>query len=438
MKEGWEIKQLGDVSQIVNGGTPKSKVKEYWDGNINWITPADLGKLKTVLVDETPRKITGLGLQKSSAKLFPESSIILSTRAPIGHLAINTVPMSTNQGCRGIVPNENLEPWFLYYFLKGNVKLLNDLGSGATFLELSTKNLSSVKIPLPPLPEQHRIVSILDKAFAAIDKAKANAEQNLQNAKELFESYLQGVFESKGEGWEEKKLNEIGNAQTGTTPKTSEKENFGVFIPFIKPADVDFTGSGDIRYDNNGLSEVGLKKGRKMKIGSTLMVCIGATIGKVGFAEMSVSCNQQINSLTVKNDYEPKFIYYAMTSKNFQEKVLLEGKGAQATLPIINKSKWENLTINFPKSRTEQKSYVEKFDALKVETQKMEAIYRKKMDDLEELKKSILQKAFAGELNMSELGFDGLKDDRILEKDKTEILQSSNPKNHNPDKRIKG
>jgi type I restriction enzyme S subunit len=87
-----------------------------------------------------------------------------------------------------------------------------------------------------------------------------------------------------------------------------------------------------------------------------------------------------------------------MTSTNFQEKVLLEGKGAQATLPIINKSKWQNLTISFPKSRTEQKSFVEKFDALKVETQKMEAIYQKKIADLEELKKSILQKAFAGEL----------------------------------------
>jgi len=297
---------------------------------------------------------------------------------------------------------------------------LDDFISGMAQPKLNQKMLNKIPLPLPPLPEQQRIVFILDEAFAAIDKAKANAEQNLKNAKELFESYLQGVFDPStrsgqgtGDGWVEKKLNEIGNAQTGTTPKTSEKENFGDFIPFIKPADVDFTGSGDIRYDNNGLSEVGLKKGRKMKIGSTLMVCIGATIGKVGFAEMDVSCNQQINSLTVKNDFEPKFIYYAMTSRNFQEKVLLEGKGAQATLPIINKSKWQNLTISFPKSRTEQKSFVEKFDALKVETQKMEAIYQKKIVDLEELKKSVLQKAFAGELKVSELGWVGLKDDKI-------------------------
>ena len=207
------------------------------------------------------------------------------------------------------------------------------------------------------------------------------------------------MFENKGEGWEEKKVNEIGNAQTGTTPKTAEKENYGNYIPFIKPADVDFSGVGDIRYDNEGLSEIGLKKGRKMESGSILMVCIGATIGKVGFAEQTVSCNQQINSLTVKKEFEPKFIYYAMTSRAFQEKVLLEGKGAQATLPIINKSKWENLTLFFPTSKNEQKMLFEKFEALSTETKRLEAVYQKKVVDLEELKKSVLQKAFEGELN---------------------------------------
>jgi type I restriction enzyme S subunit len=207
------------------------------------------------------------------------------------------------------------------------------------------------------------------------------------------------VFEKKGEGWGEKKVKEIGIAQTGTTPKTSEAENFGDFIPFIKPADVDFSGIGDIRYNNEGLSSIGLRKGRKMEINSTLMVCIGATIGKVGFTEKDVSCNQQINSLTVKKEFEPKFIYYAMTSKKFQNSVISEGKGAQATLPIINKSKWENLTISFPTSKPEQKRLVDKFDSILLETKKLESIYQQKINDLIELKKSILQRAFNGELS---------------------------------------
>lgn len=293
---------------------------------------------------------------------------------------------------------------FLYYLTKTDY-FKNSLSSYSTGQQpnYGYSHYSKIPIPLPPLPEQQRIVSILDEAFAAIARAKSNAEQNLKNAKELFESYLQGVFEKKGDGWEERKVNEIGNAQTGTTPKTAEKENFGDFIPFIKPADVDFSGIGDIRYDNDGLSEIGLKKGRKMASGSILMVCIGATIGKVGFAEREVSCNQQINSLTVKKEFEPKFIYYGMTSKDFQERVLLEGKGAQATLPIINKSKWENLTISFPKSKEEQQTIVRQLDALQAETQKLEAIYQKKLEDVEELKKSVLQKAFSGELTGREV-----------------------------------
>jgi type I restriction enzyme S subunit len=302
-----------------------------------------------------------------------------------------------NNHAHAIRPNRKvvLDEWIVYFL---NFSDLTPFITGMTVPKLNQEKMKSIPIPIPPLPEQQRIVSILDEAFAAIAKAKANAEQNLKNAKELFESYLQGVFEKKGDGWEERKVKDIGFAQTGTTPKTAEKENYGDFIPFIKPADIDFSCIGDIRYDNEGLSEIGLKKGRKIESGSILMVCIGATIGKVGFAEHEVSCNQQINSLTVKKEFEPKFIYYAMTSREFQDKILLEGKGAQATLPIINKSKWENLTISFPKSKTEQKVFIEKFDALRAETQKLEALYQQKIADLEELKKSILQKAFAGEL----------------------------------------
>jgi type I restriction enzyme S subunit len=111
----------GEVCEIVNGGTPDTKVKEYWDGEHLWITPKDnMGKLNSIFVDETERKITDSGLKNSSAKLLPIKSIILSSRAPIGHLAINKKPMSTNQGCKGIVPKKVLYFEFLYHFLKNS------------------------------------------------------------------------------------------------------------------------------------------------------------------------------------------------------------------------------------------------------------------------------------------------------------------------------
>jgi type I restriction enzyme S subunit len=389
MKQSWEIKKLGEVCKVIAGQSPEGK---FYNSEGNGM-PFYQGK------KEYGEKYIGEPTTWTT-KITKESEagdILMSVRAPVGPVNFATQKICIGRGLAAIRAGKYIEKEFLYTFL---IKHENEIegNAGAVFNSINKTQIENIEIPLPPLPEQQRIVAKLDVSFAAIAKVKVNAEQNLKNAKELFESYLQAVFEKKGDGWEDRKVNEIGLAQTGTTPKTAEKENYGDFIPFIKPADVDFSGIGDIRYDNEGLSEIGLKKGRKMESGSILMVCIGATIGKVGFAERDVSCNQQINSLTVKKEFEPKFIYYAMTSKEFQEKVLLEGKGAQATLPIINKSKWENLTISFPKSKEAQQTIVRQLDALRAEKKKLEAVYQKKIDDLEELKKSILQKAFNGEL----------------------------------------
>lgn len=111
--KGWETKALGEVCEVVNGGTPKTGVHEYWDGSHLWITPAEMDKRLNPYVSDTARKITDLGLRNSSAQMLPPSSVILSSRAPIGHLVINTEPMATNQGCKGLVPSGLLQPKFL-------------------------------------------------------------------------------------------------------------------------------------------------------------------------------------------------------------------------------------------------------------------------------------------------------------------------------------
>ena len=156
------------------------------------------------------------------------------------------------------------------------------------------------------------------------------------------------------EGWTKARLGDLGKAQTGSTPKTSQKENFGDFIPFIKPAD--FFSDGTLNYHNEGLSEIGVKGSRLFPAGSLLMVCIGATIGKIGFCTKDVTANQQINSLTPKDGVLYKFLYYQMLATQFQSLVI--SSSGQATLPIINKTKWCNLPIWLPKSEKEQKRIV--------------------------------------------------------------------------------
>lgn len=395
MKAGWQINKLGEVCEIVNGGTPKTTISEYWGGKNLWITPAEMGNRLNPYVEDTERKITDYGLVNSSARILPEKSVILSSRAPIGHVVINVHPMATNQGCKGLVPTRNIHYKFLYYYLVSIVRILDSLGTGATFKELSGAKLKDIQIPYPDYYQQRRIVAILDEAFAGISAAKESAEKNLKNANEVFEALLQDTF-LNNDGWEEKPIKKIGVTQTGITPQTSDKENYGDYIPFIKPADIDFDGFGSINYSNFSLSEKGLLSGRLIPKNSVLMVCIGASIGKTGFSEQDVSCNQQINSLTLNSNFEPKFFYYALKTRLFFKEVILNS--AQATLPIINKSKWENITVKYPKSVAEQRRIVSQFESITAETSRLESVYQQKLANLEELKKSILHKAFSGAL----------------------------------------
>lgn len=192
--EGWVEKKIGEVCGIMNGGTPDTKVKEFWDGDNLWITPKDMGRLTSIFVDDTERKITDAGIKNSSAKILPPDSVILSSRAPIGHLAINAKPLSTNQGCKGLIPNQNISTLYLYYFLKNSVQLLNDLGSGTTFKELSGSKLSEVIIPLPPLSEQQNIVKQLGSLSAETKRLEANYQKKLDGLEELKKSILQKAF----------------------------------------------------------------------------------------------------------------------------------------------------------------------------------------------------------------------------------------------------
>jgi type I restriction enzyme S subunit len=160
----WPIVPLKECARIVGGATPKSEVEDYWNGDIPWTTPKDISDLDGKFLNDTPRKITALGLRNCSSELLPPNSVLFSSRAPIGHVAINTVPMATNQGFKSMVPGPKLDASFLYWWLKCHRSQLERLGNGATFKEVSKAVVERIEIPLPPLVEQKRIAAILDQA----------------------------------------------------------------------------------------------------------------------------------------------------------------------------------------------------------------------------------------------------------------------------------
>ena len=167
MIPSWLDTTLGDIAEIVSGATPKTSVEEYWDGGIPWATPKDLSELDGTYIESTPRTLSTLGLKSCAATLLPAQSVLLSSRAPIGHVAINSVPMATNQGFKSLVPDTiRVYSKFLYWWLRFHRPQLEAMGNGATFKEVSKKIVSGVRIQLPPIEEQRRIAAVLDAAEA--------------------------------------------------------------------------------------------------------------------------------------------------------------------------------------------------------------------------------------------------------------------------------
>jgi type I restriction enzyme, S subunit len=395
MKTEWVTKSLGELCTIERGGSPRpieSFLTKAPDG-INWIKIGDT-KNVTKYISQTEEKIKPEGAKRS--RMVYEGDFILSNSMSFGRPYIMKTSGCIHDGWLVLREREpNVLQDYLYYLLSSDLifRQFDKLAAGSTVRNLNIGLVQRVEVPIAPAGEQRRIVGILDNAFACIATAKGNAEKNLQNARALFESHLEAVFVNRA-GWMEMPLNDLGTTQTGSTPSNSQTGSYGKFIPFIKPSD--FNTDGSLNYQNDGLSEAGMASARIVKAGSILMVCIGATIGKCGFSDRDVTTNQQVNSLTPSKHTSHKFLYYQLRTRAFQQHVL--DRASQATLPIINKSKWSSLKVVLPSEVAEQQRIAHDLDMLLSESQHLERIYQRKLAALDEFKKSLLHQAFTGQL----------------------------------------
>jgi type I restriction enzyme S subunit len=197
LPQGWEIVQLQDIGKIVSGGTPSTKVSEYWGDEICWISPADLSGYTYKYISKGNKSISRIGLENSSAKLMPKGSILFSSRAPIGYVAIASNSLATNQGFKSLVPHDNIFNEYVYYYLKSAKQLAEKQANGTTFKELSAKAFARLPIPLPPLPEQHRIVEKIEELFSELDSGVASLKKALEQLKTYRQAVLKWAFEGK-------------------------------------------------------------------------------------------------------------------------------------------------------------------------------------------------------------------------------------------------
>ena len=289
-----------------------------------------------------------------------------------------------------------IEQKFLFFFFLWDTELIKkEQGAGATMIHVAKGSMEDRDINLPPLPEQKRIVGILDEAFAGIATAKATAEQNLQNARALFESHLNAVFTQKGKGWVEKTLSEIskdfGRGKSKHRPRNDPKL-FGGKYPLIQTGDVRNSDHIITSYSET-YNEAGLAQSKLWPKG-TLCITIAANIAETGILDFTACFPDSVIGVVADNTQTSgKFLEYLLQS--FKTHLQAQGKGsAQAN---INLGTFENQPFPFPNLKTQAK-IVAALDALSAETTRLAALYARKLAALEELKKSLLHQAFAGEL----------------------------------------
>jgi len=370
MKEGWEIKKLGEVCLVIAGQSPEGK---YYNTNGNGL-PFYQGK------KEFTDKYIGEPTTWTSkvTKQALKNDILISVRAPVGPINFCTQKICIGRGLAAIRTSNLIDKEFLFNFLINNEKEIIG-NSGAVFNSISKIQIESMKIPIPPIPEQHRIVSILDQAFAAIAKAKENTEKNLQNTKKLFESELQKVFANKDDGWKDKTLNQISdNLDSKRVPITKNVRSGGSIPYYGASGIVDYVADYIFDEDLLCVSEDGANL-----LARTYPIAFSIK-GKTWV-------NNHAHILRFKNMVTQKFIELYLNS------IKLDDFISGMAQPKLNQAMLNKIPIPFP-SLSEQQTIVAKLDTLSAETKRLEAIYQQKLNNLEELKKSILQKAFSGEL----------------------------------------
>jgi len=399
MKDGWEMKKIGEIANFSQGIQVGLKYHEHSpkEGYVRFIR----------IVDYTQNTDDIRYVKDPGAKYYVKEDDIVMVRygtpgligrGKSGVIANNLFKIS-------IISNGITNNYLSLYLSQSHIQTYLSTQGSSTMPALTFGQLKKVEILYPKsLPEQKKIVTLLDAAFAKIDQAKANIEKNIANAKELFQSKLNAIFSQRGDGWEERTLKEMTTKiGSGSTPKggqSSYKESGISLIRSMNVHDDGFRKKKLAFIDDEQASKL---KNVTIQENDVLLNITGASVARcciVDNAFLPARVNQHVSIIRLKEGLmNYKFLHYALTSK--QTKSLLLDIGSQgATRQSITKVQIENFRIAFPISIDVQDKLVNSLDELRKQTTQVEMKYNQKLIDLNELKKSLLQKAFAGELSL--------------------------------------
>jgi type I restriction enzyme S subunit len=336
---------IGELATVVSGATPSTSKPEYWNGDIPWVTPADLAENGDVYYRGKPKRITQAGLDSCAASLLPPGSILFSSRAPIGHIALTTYPLCTNQGFKSLVVSNKLDPLFAYFALKFVTPTIIQRGRGATFAEVNKEIMEEQLLPYCDLPQQRNVARRLLKAH---DHSRTRGYA-LQLCDEFLPAAFLQMFGDPRTNFNNHRrafIEELGKVETGNTPPRERKEYFGNHVEWIKSDNISLAEMHPSRAVE-GLSAQGEQVGTVVGTGSLLVTCIAgslASIGNVVLTDRRVAFNQQINSITPHDDVDPLFLYALM----LVAKPMVQAGATEAMKKMITKSKLEELVLFKP------------------------------------------------------------------------------------------
>lgn len=396
----WEEKTLGELCNIAIGKTPSRSNAKYWDKDLTtnntWLSIADLSNTIDKKVYSSKERLSDIGAKE--VKIVKQGTLLLSFKLTLGRVAFAGKDLRTNEAIAQLPVKDSsvILKSFLYYYLQyfDYETLLNgDVKVKGKALNKNKLQVLSVVYP-KQISEQERIVRILDEVFENIEKAKQNTLKNLNNAKELFEAFLMQIF-SNSNHWERKKLEDVaidfGRGRSRHRPR-NDKKLYGGKYPFIQ--------TGDVRNSNHFITEYsqtyndeGLAQSKLWPKG-TLCITIAANIAETGILTFDACFPDSVIGCVFDNN-ETNIYYVEYLLQSFKSILQAEGKGSAQD--NINLGTFEKYSFPFPEKET-QDSIVKKLDNMREFISNLEQTYNQKLKSLEELKQSILQKAFNGEL----------------------------------------
>lgn len=382
--------KLGDICEIVSGSTPKTTIEEYWDGDVKWITPAELNE-NVYIINDSVRKITKLAVEKTGLSSFPEGTVILSTRAPIGKVAIAGCEMYCNQGFKNLICSEKIFNKYLYWFLKGNTMFLNSLGRGATFKEISKAIVSEIEINVPEIEEQHEIVKILEKVNTIIRfrKQELSVLDTLVKARfvEMF-----GNSDINEKNWSVYKMEQL--CKVGSSKRIYQNDQSLTGIPFLRISDLVNrmdTGSKDCDlFIPEEFFEKLKKQGLVPARGDILLTARG-TLGRCYIIQDDDEFYFQDGMITWLSKYDekitPLYISYLFEMPGFRKQI--DSLQAGSTVAYLSISMTKKLNVMVPPFELQNQfaDFVNQVNKSKVKIQKA-------LDETQKLFDSLMQQYF--------------------------------------------